>query len=195
MEYIFQFVYLCAMTKKDSILLAALQLLSERGVHNTPMSAVAKVAGSGMGTIYNYFPTKEVLINEIYVYIKKEEATVFKPFLAENAIKIQFEEYFHSIINFFTKNVLYFQFMEQLQASPIITVESKNTGLIAVKPVFDLIEKGKQDGIIKEIDTNELLQFVGGSILSFLRNYTAEKQLDNQQIVNHIKMSWDGIKA
>lgn len=183
------------MNKKESIVLAALQLLSERGVHNTPMSAVAKVAGSGMGTIYNYFPTKEVLINEIYVYIKQQEAAVFLPFVKESAIKPQFENYFHSIITFFTEHALYFQFMEQLQASPIITEESKNTGFIAVQPVFELIEKGKQDGIIKEIDTNELLQFVGGSILSFLRNYTIEKQLDKQVVINHIKMSWDGIKA
>lgn len=89
------------MTKKDSILLAALQLLAERGVHNTPMSAVAKVAGTGMGTIYNYFPTKEVLINDIYVYIKQQELSMFAPFKKDMAVKIQFEQYFKSIIIFF----------------------------------------------------------------------------------------------
>ena len=183
------------MNKKDSIVLAALQLLSERGVHNTPMSAVAKVAGCGMGTIYNYFPTKENLINDIYVYIKQEEVAVFAPFVKENAIKPQFENYFQAIISFFTDKPMYFQFMEQLQASPIITEESKDTGLIAIKPVYELIEKGIQDGIIKEIDTNELLQFVGGSILSFLRSYSQEKQASNQDIINQIKMTWDGIKA
>lgn len=120
------------MNKKESIVLAALQLLSERGVHNTPMSAVAKVAGSGMGTIYNYFPTKEVLINEIYVHIKQQEAALFPPFVTESAIKPQFENYFHLIISFFTEHALYFQFMEQLQASPIITQESKNAGFVAI---------------------------------------------------------------
>lgn len=183
------------MNKKESIVLAALQLLSERGVHNTPMSAVAKVAGSGMGTIYNYFPTKEILINEIYVYIKQQEAAVFAPFVKENAIKLQFENYFHSIIAFFNENPLFFQFMEQLQASPIITEESKESGFIAVKPVFELIEKGKQDGIIKDIETNELLQFVGGAILSFLRNNSIQTQSDSPAILNYLKMTWDGIKA
>ena len=53
------------MTKKENILSAALSLLTQKGVHNTPMSAIAKSAGTGMGTIYNYFPNKELLINEI----------------------------------------------------------------------------------------------------------------------------------
>jgi len=35
------------------------------------MSAIAKAANTGMGTIYNYFTTKEELINSIYLYIKR----------------------------------------------------------------------------------------------------------------------------
>ena len=45
-------------------------LLIENGVQGTPMSAIAKEANTGMGTIYNYFPTKEDLINSTYIYIK-----------------------------------------------------------------------------------------------------------------------------
>jgi len=183
------------MTKKDSILLAALQLLAERGVHNTPMSVVAKVAGTGMGTIYNYFPTKEVLINDIYIYIKQQELSMFAPFKKDMAVKIQFEQYFKSIIIFFRKNPLYFMFMEQLQASPIITNDSKNSGLTAVKSVYDLIEKGKLDGIIKDIDTAELIQFVGGAVFSFLRNNSTKVTITENLTNNHIKMAWDAIKA
>ena len=183
------------MTKKDSILLAALQLLAERGVHNTPMSTVAKVAETGMGTIYNYFPTKEVLINDIYVYIKQQELSMLAPFKKDMAVKIQFEQYFKSIIIFFRKNPPYFMFMEQLQASPIITDDSKNSDLAAVKSVDELIEKGKLDGIIKDIDTTELIQFVGGAVFSFLRNNTTNITITENLINNHIKMTWDGIKA
>ncbi|MBC5838103.1 TetR/AcrR family transcriptional regulator [Flavobacterium muglaense] len=183
------------MNKKDSILLAALHLLSTRGVHDTPMSAVAKVAGTGMGTIYNYFPTKDILINEIYTYIKQQEAAVFIPFVADQPIKPQFEFYFQSIITFFNDNIVYFQFMEQLQASPIITEESKQTGITAIQPVYELIAKGQKDGFIKDIETGELLQFIGGAILSFLRNYTSANQLEKPIVSNYINMSWDAIKV
>ncbi|WP_316927874.1 TetR/AcrR family transcriptional regulator [Croceivirga radicis] len=61
------------MNKKQIILSSALELLVEKGVHNTPMSAIGKAAKTGMGTIYNYFPNKEALINEIYTDIKKKK--------------------------------------------------------------------------------------------------------------------------
>jgi AcrR family transcriptional regulator len=41
--------------------MAAMKLLVDRGIQATPMSAIAKAAGTGMGTIYNYFATKEDL--------------------------------------------------------------------------------------------------------------------------------------
>jgi AcrR family transcriptional regulator len=44
--------------KKEQIIKAAMKLLTERGVQATPMSAIAKAANTGMGTIYNYFATK-----------------------------------------------------------------------------------------------------------------------------------------
>ena len=50
------------MTKKEAIIAAALELLVEKGVHNTPMSEIAKAAGTGMGTIYNHFSCKEEII-------------------------------------------------------------------------------------------------------------------------------------
>ena len=65
------------MNKKESIILSALQLLTEKGVHNTPMSAIAKSSGTGMGTIYNYFPNKDALFNDIYSRIKNEAIEVF----------------------------------------------------------------------------------------------------------------------
>lgn len=85
--------------------------------------------------------------------------------------------------------------MEQLQASPIITDDSKKSGLTAVKSVYDLIEKGKLDGIIKDIDTTELIQFVGGAVFSFLRNNSTKVTITENLTNNHIKMAWDGIKA
>lgn len=51
------------------------------------MSTIAKTAGTGMGTIYNCFPNKEILINEIYLSIKEKEKLVFIGFESEKPIK------------------------------------------------------------------------------------------------------------
>ncbi len=182
------------MNKKEAILSSALQLLTEKGVHNTPMSAIAKAAGTGMGTIYNYFPNKELLINEIYINIKAEEKSVFPDFDAEGSIKTQFEAYFSAIIDFFITHPSYFKFMEQLQASPIITAESRTEGKKSVAPVHQLLEKGKEEGIIKPIEMDEMLMFIGGAILSYLRWYFSQSDAVESSLQNQLQMVWDAIK-
>ena len=159
------------------------------------MSAIAKAANTGMGTIYNYFTNKEALINAIYVDIKQQEEVVLSAFLSDQPIKTQFEKYYTSVVGFFLKNPLYFKFMEQLQASPIITNESREVGYKAVEPVIHLLEKGKEERIIKEIDTHELLLFIGGAMLSYLRWYFSQAPGEkNMSLQNQLVMVWDAIK-
>ncbi|MRT91879.1 TetR/AcrR family transcriptional regulator [Ancylomarina sp. 16SWW S1-10-2] len=182
------------MNKKDTILLSALKLLTEKGVHNTPMSAIAKAAGTGMGTIYNYFPNKEILINEIYINIKENERSVFQAFDSTQPIKTQFEVYYTEIIDFYINNPMSFSFMEQLQASPIITEDSKMEGLKAVDSVLKLLEKGQQDRIIKGVEIDELLLFIGGAVLSYLRWYFNQTEVNKKSLYNQKQMVWDAIK-
>lgn len=182
------------MSKREAILSSALQLLTEKGVHNTPMSAIAKAAGTGMGTIYNYFPNKEVLINEIYVSIKEKEKSAYLDFKADKPIRTQFEDYFTSIIDFFIDNPTYFEFMEQLQASPIITRESREEAAKSVDTVRQLLIKGKEERIIKDIETDELFLFIGGAVLSYLRYYFNQRETKKVSLKNQKQMVWDAIK-
>ena len=182
------------MNKKENILASALKLLTEKGVHNTPMSAIAKVAGTGMGTIYNYFPNKESLINEVYVSIKAQEMSIFRDFDSAKPIRTQFEIYFESAISFFINNPMYFKFIEQVQASPIITNESRTFGRKSIAPVIELIHNGQQQRIIKNIPSDEMLTFIAGSILSYLRWYYNQTETKNTSLKNQMNLVWDAIK-
>lgn len=55
--------------KREAILAAALRLIARLGLHATPMSAVAKHAGVAAGTLYLYFPSKEAMINDLYLEV------------------------------------------------------------------------------------------------------------------------------
>ncbi|MFK7931928.1 MAG: TetR/AcrR family transcriptional regulator [Saprospiraceae bacterium] len=182
------------MEKRAAILSAALKLLTEKGIHATPMSAIAKEAGTGMGTIYNYFPNKEILINELYVNIKKLEREIFADFDEEKPLKTQFEDYYTCAVAFFLKNGLFFQLAEQLQASPILTQSTKDVGYQAMSPVLELIEKGKKRRIIKDISTIELTQFIGGTLMSFLRLHFRTDIQHEPSLSKQLKMVWDAIK-
>ncbi len=182
------------MKKNQEILSSALNLLVEKGIHDTPMSAIAKAAGTGMGTIYNYFPNKNVLINEIYTSIKKQEQSLFVNFDSSKPFRTQFEDYFTITVTFFIDNPEYFQFMEQLQASPIITQESKEEGRKSIAPVYELLMIGKQQRIIKDIAIEEILMFIGGAVFSYLRWYFSQTEKQNTSLKNQMALVWDGIK-
>jgi AcrR family transcriptional regulator len=53
--------------KRDAILAAALRLVARTGLPNTPMSAIAREAGVAAGTLYLYFPSKEAMLNALYL--------------------------------------------------------------------------------------------------------------------------------
>ncbi len=51
--------------KKEKILLAAQELFSDRGFHETTVEEIAKHAGVAKGTVYIYFESKEQLFKEV----------------------------------------------------------------------------------------------------------------------------------
>ena len=59
--------------KRKKIIEISLKLFVERGFHGTPTSLIAKEAGIANGTLFNYFKTKDILINEVYKEIKLKQ--------------------------------------------------------------------------------------------------------------------------
>lgn len=182
------------MKKREAILNAAIELLVEKGIHNTPMSEIAKAAGTGIGTIYNYFPNKEVLINEIYVKIRKQEETLFLELKTDLPIKTQFDIYLTAIIEFFINHPSYYNIIQQLEASPIITHENKEMGRKPIEMMAKLVQIAQQNRIVKNVDIDEILIFISGAILSYLNRYCTPYEKKHSSLKNHIRMVWDGIK-
>jgi len=58
--------------KKESITIAAIQLINEIGLAETSMSKIAKRAGVSSATIYVYFENKNDMIKKLYLTIKKD---------------------------------------------------------------------------------------------------------------------------
>lgn len=172
-----------------------MELLIEHGVQATPMSAIAKRAGTGMGTIYNYFTTKEELINAIYLYIKEDEVRVLlKPFTDES-IKRQFDHFYGTLVQYLISNPLHFGFMDQFHNSPLLTPDTREAGMRAIAPVFDLMAKGQEQGIIKNIQAEELLEFLNGGLMGFVRWVLRnDKKLDKKMLDNQLRIAWDAVK-
>lgn len=58
--------------KRQAILKAAFEVFAERGVQNGPTSAISKKAGVAEGSLFRYFKTKDDLLNELYLEMRRE---------------------------------------------------------------------------------------------------------------------------
>ncbi|MDI3509135.1 MAG: hypothetical protein PWP55_1327 [Clostridiales bacterium] len=54
--------------RKEDILKASIRVFSKEGFYNARMEDIAVAAGVGKGTIYEYFPSKKVLFQEMMRY-------------------------------------------------------------------------------------------------------------------------------
>ena len=182
------------MDKKEKIILTAMKLLIDNDVQATPMSAIAKAADTGMGTIYNYFTTKEELINAIYIYLKEDEFKSLQSFKDES-IKRRFDHVYGTMMAYLIKYPLHFRFMDQFHNSPIITAETRAKGLKTVEPFISLIKKGQEQGILKQMGFDELMYFISGGLMGFIRWVHANHiPVTKTLLDNQMRIAWDAVK-
>jgi len=145
---------------RDNILAAALELFAIHGYHHTSISAVAKKAGISKGLIYNYFSSKEELLdiivseglNEIgnLIDLMDEENEPFKKL--ELLIRVNFEN-LKSQKQYWK---LYFSTIIQLEVFEFV----KEKFMVATNSFVDKIEKIFADMGIKH-PRIEAYKFVG----------------------------------
>lgn len=87
--------------KRGDILAAAVSCFSEMGFDNTSMDVVAKSAGVSKRTVYNHFPSKDVLFEAIVAQLKDSAARAV-PLLYDGAEppRPQLEEFCLGVMEF-----------------------------------------------------------------------------------------------
>ena len=180
------------MSKKDNIIKAALKLFVEQGEQATSMKWIAKEAQCGIGTMYNYFSSKQELINVLYLETKKNLMTsVFNNFDSTACVKNQFVSTWLGFINHSIANPLEAGFLQMYSHSPKISAEVNEEVGKLLYPLFEIYEKGKTEGIIKEIDTLQLIVFNGGAITASI-GLNQNLNIENREII--VLLAWDAIK-
>jgi len=90
--------------KRDSILLAALELFSKHGFHKTTIPDIAQKLHMSVGNLYNYFSSKGLLAKEV---IKYTSDILGDEIRAVNMLDISAEEKIRKIVE------LYFRMAEE----------------------------------------------------------------------------------
>lgn len=179
------------MNKKEEILNASLKLFVENGEQATSMKWIATEAKCGIGTMYNYFPSKEYLINQLYLFVKDKKAEFIKyGFDSTMSIKLKFSFCWTRVMLFAFEFPVAYKFLEKYSLSPIITEETRKKGFEPFIPMIQVYESAKEQGIIKNYDTNQMILFTQGAIAGLVNN----KKIDINGIQEIVELAWDAVK-
>ena len=181
------------MNKRENILKAALKLFVEQGEQAASMKWIAREAKCGIGTMYNYFPSKENLINVLYLELKKKYLNYLLMALdTTKPIKQQFVDTWTKALEFTINKKVEAKFLEKFSHSPIISEQMKKETFKLLSPLIEIFEKGKKDGIIKNQDTIQLVIFIMGAITASVIN---QSKMNTEEVEAIILMAWDAIKS
>ena len=182
--------------KVEHIFDATLQLVEQTGLAGITMCDISKAAGIATGTLYIYFKNKEELINELFSVCRKESADLyFKHLEKEVDFKNAFRRIFMNIIQYRISNFRESIFMDQCFHSPFVGEKKRKESAKFMQPFFELIEKGKEQRIIKDLDNLLLLWFLIGSINEVIKGTRyRKKNLTNEMIEGLFDMCWEGIR-
>lgn len=178
--------------KKEAVFQSTLKLISELGVHNTPMSKIAKDSGVAVGTIYHHFSSKEEILNELYLEIKKEFGERLDAVLDKNMSPEQtFSETFKTVYHFYSGNPLKFIFTEQVDFTPIISEEVKKKSQMFYQSMIRFLEELIADGTFRQIPLNLLSQLCYGNIRTLIQMELSKKgTVTNEILEEAIHTTW-----
>jgi AcrR family transcriptional regulator len=179
------------MDKRELILEATLELVTENGFHATPMSMISKKAKVAAGTIYHYFENKEVLLEALYAESKKKMGRAMQlATVTGKDYEADFKSIWISLFIFYAENNQIFQFLEQYAQSPFIRKETKEEQRKHYQPIIDFLGEGIKKGLLKSMNVDILTEMVHGTVATAAKIFHQQEGLSKKAIDELAAFAW-----
>lgn len=164
------------MSRKDDILDAAVILFAENGYFATPTSAIAKKAGVAEGLIFHHFKNKAGILTYLFaelseVYLMEIETLIKKVETGLDALLAVVRFHFEFAGNESTK----FKVLSRDLPTEFTSLNSEAGKLmaehmtIALDQVKKCIERGRNDGSIRDVPVEETTYIIRGMLIGLSR--------------------------
>jgi AcrR family transcriptional regulator len=182
--------------KADAILDAALDLFAERGFDGTAVPLVAERAKVGAGTIYRYFPSKEVLVNKLYQRWKQRLGhALLDGFPFEAPHRQQFHHFWVRAADFAGKYPAALRFLELHHHAPYLDDESRAAENAVLEPARAFFEETARLQITKSLDPVLLGSLVWGALVGlFKAHWDGKLEVTERVLADAEDCCWEAIR-
>ncbi len=182
--------------KKTAIMDASLKLFTERGFHGTSTAQISKEAGVATGTLFNYFPTKEDLINSLYFEVKGQlSKSMGNEIEAQSTFQGKLRKIWSNLINWGVDNQEEFLFVGQFCSSPYISKFTREEVMKEYVFLHELVDEGIKAGEIRDFSADlTISMFYQGSraVVNLLLDSDLSQD-KNKIIEDGFQILWRGL--
>ncbi|WAI01547.1 TetR/AcrR family transcriptional regulator [Methanogenium organophilum] len=181
--------------KKAALLQSALKLFTERGFHGTSTAQISKEAGVATGTLFNYFPTKEDLINALYFDVKgKLSRSMGKDLQTQITFHDKLKKIWYNMTEWGLNNPDDFLFVGQFCSSPYITSYTREE--VSKEYVFlnELVKEGITNEDLRDYPIILVTSMLYQSNRTVVNLILESKPQNTDEIIEDgFQIIWDGL--
>jgi AcrR family transcriptional regulator len=195
----------CYPDKKIAIFKATIDLIAENGFQASPAAKIAEESGVGVGTIYRYFKSKDMIFDELFRYIEEEiNIAIVEGFDLKKPVQEQFTLLCGNLIHYSLENPKssnYFnQYIDSQYGTTLRMVKRSRDGdnipnRTLLYPFFQLFNKARTQRLIEEMSNSLLFTLIYGALSHFIRDVSRGLVDYNEATEKKvIKSCWNIIK-
>lgn len=184
-------------SKRDQIMLATRDLVFEQGLQDVAISQIAQRAQVGMGTIYNYFPSKEDLVFCLFSEIKANMSLhVLEGYDATQPVVDRVLYLLNSLVRYGIQHPREFLLTNQLAQIPFIYERAKSEKMSALVVAFNQVMiDAQQQHLLKAMPLDVMSVLLLGTTNALVEAHMRQQiQLDQATIEQATSACWDAIK-
>ncbi|MEK8132438.1 TetR/AcrR family transcriptional regulator [Paenibacillus filicis] len=175
--------------KRKALLAAAANEIASVGIAAST-SKIAKNAGVAEGTLFVYFPTKDDLLNQLYLDLKSDLTLILSAdYSVDASVQEQFQRLWSQFVEWGASHPNKWRALRQLSVSERITEDSQRAGETMFTDFQTMVAEGFKTGVLRE----QPVSFLAG-IIQALADMVLEMAFrEPDQLCQLKSMGWEAL--
>jgi TetR/AcrR family transcriptional regulator, repressor of fatR-cypB operon len=183
--------------KRQAILKAALELIAQRGLNDTPVSLIVKHSGVSTGIVYHYFENKDDIIHALYTDIKQRIGKAMMAGIEPQAFWFdRWKQVWHNVFDFYAVHPREVGFLEQYENSPYYHTWDESQMPQEIIDLYGMAQADIQQGYVKALPIEAALAMtVGVAILLAKQHNVGRFSIDAVMLEAIAVACCEGVRA
>ena len=184
---------------RTQIIAASIDLFAQAGFWNTPTSKIVKHAKVSTGTLFNYFGSKNGLIDEVFLQLRQEQTAHIEANYPKAAtVRERVEHIWFREIDWGVRHPVRYRLLQQLKLSDLVSRDAKARSWDQWSFAKTLIPEAIESGLYRDV-TVEYVARLAFAHRDAALDYAITFELADMPLTKHIARSfeiyWTGITS